>query len=213
MGMFASIEVEEGVELPHFPDNLDIEERWWQSKRGLDVYGGPYKLTADGCLLRKEKSSRDKTDEEKQAEAERWGCDSWDEYTQAYEDSDKMWPDELDWSKEEDGYTDTPPNLMPSEQMVDETWWADHNMHGSFEFHEVIHHNPTEFEERISPAGETKEQPVEWEFDLYIEYEARFTKGDLDEIVLMDGRGNSSMTSDEMAERLDELDEALEEDE
>jgi hypothetical protein len=210
MGIFASIEVEEGVELPHFPDNLDVEGRWWQSKQGLDVYGGPYKLTAGGRLLRKEQSFRDKTEEEKQAEAEKWGCDSWDEYVQVYEDSDEMFPEELDWSEEENGYEDTPPTMSPRANTLDEEWWADHNMHGSFEFHDVIQHNPTEFEERISPDGGTKERPVEWEFDLYVEYEARFTKGDLEEIVLMDGRGTSSMTSDEMAQRLTELDKTLE---
>lgn len=46
------------------------------------------------------------------------------------------------------------------EQTVDEEWWVDHNQHGTFEFH-----------------GST--------VDFRYSYEARFTKGELDGIVLL----------------------------
>jgi hypothetical protein len=191
MGMFATITVDESVDLPHFPDEELGRGNNWQSKQ-LDVHGGPYRISADGRLERKEKSFRTKTDAEKKEEAKKWGCDSWGEYCQLYEDNESLtWPDELDWSEDEHGYMDTPPTFSPSEEVVDEVWWADHNMHGSFEFHQVFKENPVLFETMEDPAsGEAIERPTEHELDVYLSYEARFTKSDLDEIVLLGGRGS-----------------------
>jgi len=53
MGMFATVYVDESIDLPHFPEELESDCSW-QSKQGLDVYDGPYRITADGRL---EKSS------------------------------------------------------------------------------------------------------------------------------------------------------------
>lgn len=62
------------------------------------------------------------------------------------------------WSAWEDAETFGP---LPSwKQTVDEEWWVDHHQHGTFEFH-----------------GSTT--------DHHYSYEARFTKGGLDEILLL----------------------------
>jgi hypothetical protein len=111
MGIFATVEIGGDVELPHFPESLDHTTRWWQSKRGLDLYEqGPYKITKDGRLLLKQRTYREKTDEEKQAEAEKWGLDSWDSFVTCYEESGGM--------------------LIP-----DEVYWSDQDYHGAFEAH------------------------------------------------------------------------------
>lgn len=56
------------------------------------------------------------------------------------------------------------------EQTVDEEWWVDHNQHGTFEFH-----------------GSTENHRYS--------YEARFTKGDLDGIVLLSKEARKEPTS------------------
>ena len=187
MGVFARVRVDNSIDLPHFPEELDRTDMVWQSKRGVPVHGGPYRVTSDGRLEQHQTSYREKTAEEKQNEAEKWGFDSWDEYVQAYEDGDGMIPDVIDYDLDED---DEYPPVYPSEKVVDETWWADYNMHGTFEFHQSIKRDPIEYEEITDPLGEEKslERPSEYALSVYLEYEARFTKGDLDEIVFMGSR-------------------------
>jgi hypothetical protein len=133
-------------------------------------------------LEKRQTSYRDKTDEEKQAEAEKWGCDSWDEYVQLYEESDSglTFPDELDWDEDEDGYEDTPPSLSPSEQIFDEQWWADLSFHGTFEIHEYVRRDPIEWK----TIGEV-ERPEEYALELFIEYELHYNQGDLTDISFM----------------------------
>jgi len=97
------------------------------------------------------------TPEEKHAEAAEHGFDSWDEYVSFCEDAQ-------------------PQALLergigvagPDESTVDEAFWLDHNMHGSFEFH---------------GSSDDIEDGFSWS------YEARFTRGDLDAIVFLGERG------------------------
>lgn len=204
MGVFATVYVDNSIDLPHFPEEIDREGMSWQSKQGLDVYAGPYRITADGRLEQKKESYREKTAEEKQAEAEKWGFDSWDEYVQAYEDSEKtLYPDAVDYDPDDDSIEDHPP-FFPSEETVDETWWADISHHGTFEFHQVIKRDPTDTEVIEGPNGEV-ERPTNYALNAFLEYEARFNKGDLDGIVFMGSRASPS--DDPIGEALDKIEE------
>lgn len=210
MGMFATIRVDNEIELPHFPEEIDRDNRSWQSKRGLDVYG-PYRITADGRLEKKQKSYIDKTDEEKQAEAEKWGFDSWDEYVQAYEDADiadeGMVPDAVDGELTFDDDSENPPTIAPREQKLDEEWWGDQSFHGTFEFHQAIREDPTTFKEvEKATTGETIERPDEYALNVFIEYEARFRKGDLTDLVFMGTRGHTSI-DDPIGHALEQIEE------
>jgi len=59
----------------------------------------------------------------------------------------------------------------PSEQTVADEFWLDHTMHGTFEFH---------------GSNDDIKDGFRWS------YEARFTKGDLDAIVFLGKRGETS---------------------
>lgn len=161
MSLPVYVEIESGVELPHF--DADPSEYEWQTKT-LQPNGltSRYKLTEDGRLLRHEQKSREKTDEEKRKEAEEHGFDSWEDYVEAVEQADMEEALENDW-----------PIGIPQENTTDEEWWADHNMHGSFEFH--------------TRTGTITEGEREGE-EYYWSYEARFTRGKLDEIVFLGER-------------------------
>lgn len=203
MGMFARVMVNNSVELPYFPVEIDRDELRWQSKQGLDVYGGPYRIIADGRLEQKKQSYREKTEVEKQAEAEKWGFDSWEEYCHAYDENDDVLiPDEVGWSENEHGYDDYPPTLYPEEQVLDEEWWGDYNMHGTFEFHQYFRRDPTEWE----TIGDV-EKPANHALEVFMEYEARFTKGELDEIVFMGERGFNDNDGDPVEEALNAIQE------
>lgn len=189
MAMFDSVSVEADVSLPHFPESLDKTEIGWQSK-SFERALAQYKLTADGRLLKKEERHREKTDEEKQAEAEQWGFDSWDAYTTAYDEMDddsmQFYPDSIEVAEDEK----SPPSFHPSEQVLEDTYWADQNYHGSFEFYSSIREDPVSYEEFSKLDGETVERPDEWELDILLSYEARFTEGELQNIVVV-GRHDS----------------------
>lgn len=186
MGVFATVSVDESIDLPHFPEELDHTDIAWQSKQGLDVYGGPYRVTGDGRLEKKHRSYREKKLSERQSEAEKWGFDSWDSYVRAYEENDDgIYPDEVDYDSDEE---DDHPPIHPRVKVVDETWWGDCNHHGSFEFHQSIKRDPISWKEEETVTGGTMERVDEYALDVYLEYEARFTKGDLDEIVFMGER-------------------------
>lgn len=161
MGMFDRIQLEEGVDLPKFPDHRSPTDLEWQTK---DI-GMPsmqtYKLTADGRLLRQEVEYREKTDEEKQNDAEEHGFSSWEEYTTFAEEAS---PDEM---------MQLGVIGPPRSQTVDERFWLDHNMHGSFEFH----------------ASDDDAEVGEGD-GFFWSYEARFTKGELEAIVFLGERGS-----------------------
>ena len=200
--MFATVYVDEETNLPHFPEAINGTDMSWQCKQGLDVYSGPYKITAKGRLQRKEQSHREKTGDEKQAEAEKWGFDTWESYVNAYEEfEDGLYPTEVEY--DEDNDDERPPSIMPTQTVVDETWWADHNVHGTFEFHQVLRQNPIEYETVVKPDGEEVKEPSEYELDVYLQYEARFTQGNLDEIVFMGER----MGDKSIEETIEEIEE------
>lgn len=144
-GMYDSIKIGEDVNLPHYPEEWS-RDLGWQTKdlmRGLRTY----KVTANG-LLRKEKSFRERTQEEKNEMArERTNgvADTWDEWEEMDTPLDEPFPN---WKR-----------------TVDEEWWVDHNQHGSVKFY---------------TSGRAHDF-----LDGLLEYEARFTKGELDEIVLL----------------------------
>jgi hypothetical protein len=213
MGMFASIRIDESIDLPYFPEELDHTDYGWQSKRGIDVYNGPYKLTEDGRLKREEKIWTEKTDEEKQAEAEKWGFDSWDEYTSVYEggwsiDEDGIIPDAVDWDSDEDGYEDMPPTFAgPSDETVKKTIWLDCNKHGTVEFYTRITEGVISTIEEEKPLstddGETREVVEEWALNIFVEYEARFDRGGLTDIVFMGDRHQN--TDDPIGDVLEQI--------
>lgn len=184
--MFATVYIDDSIELPYFPEELDRGGMTWQSKQGINVYKGPYRITSGGRLERKEISKREKTPEEKQSEAEKWGFKSWEDYLRAYEENEEeLLPPEIDYDLDEG---EAPP-VFPSEKTVDETWWGDCNMHGTFEFHQLIRHDPIEYEKMTDSNGNEFERPTEYALTVFLEYEARFTEGDLDKIVFMGERG------------------------
>lgn len=191
MGMYDNVSLEEDVSLPYFPESLDKTELNWQSK-SFERALAQYKLTEDGRLLKEEERHRAKTDEEKQAEANKWGFDSWDAYTTEYDEMDdystQFYPDSIEVA--EDEAEESPPSFHPSEQVLEDTYWADQNYHGSFEFYASIREDPVSYEEFSTLDGETVERPDEWELDILLSYEARFTEGELQNIVLV-GRHNS----------------------
>lgn len=124
MGIYDTLVVEDGFKLPKFPPERSPSEITWQTK---DI-GHPgmrtFKLTAAGRLLRKEQERREKSADEKQAEAAEHGFDSWDDYVSFCEDAG---PEER---------VNRGIGLgIPTEQTVADEFWLDHNMHGSFEFH------------------------------------------------------------------------------
>jgi len=66
--------------------------------------------------------------------------------------------------------------LPPKEQTVDEEFWLDHTMHGTFELY---------------GSNDDIEDGFRWS------YEARFTKGDLDAIVFLGERGGNDANAPE----------------
>ena len=158
MGVFDTVVVESGIALPKFPPDRDVGEVQWQTKDIARPSMRRFKLTEDGRLLRQETELREKTPSEKRAEAEEHGFDSWDEFVAFCESAD---PEHL--LSRGLGLTG------PREQTVDEEFWVDHNMHGSFEFH-------------------GSRDDIEGGF--FWSYEARFTRGDLDALVFLGERGS-----------------------
>lgn len=147
MGMYDTVVLGDGVTLPEFPQSGNPRELNWQTKDiGLPTMRR-FKITSDGQLLRRETEKRKMTDEELDVQAAEAGYDSWDEW----EDTEGFEPLE-NWK-----YT------------VDEEFWLNHNMHGTFEFH---------------ASGKR----IEGYDDFYWSYEARFTQGELDEIVFLGER-------------------------
>lgn len=158
MGMYDYVIIEEGVELPKFPEDKDHTELEWQTKDIGRSSMSTYKITEDRRLLRKETEKAKMTPEEQRERAREEGYESWEEWEQ---DEDTFGPLET-WKY----------------KVVDE-WWADHNMHGSFEFH----------------ASTSRVEGFE---DFYWSYEARYTKGKLQEIVFLGERGTDNMTPPHM---------------
>ena len=124
MGMYDDVLVAAGVRLPRFPADASPSDIGWQTKSIGQPAMRAYKLTADGRLLRRERDFREKTPEEKQAEAADHGFESWDKYVSFCEDAD---PD--DRIQHGIGLR------APDPRTVEAELWLDHNMHGSFEFH------------------------------------------------------------------------------
>lgn len=182
-GLYDRISIDKDVPLPHFPEKLDKTEIGWQSKdiaKALDSY----RITNSGTLLRKVEHYREKTDDEKLEEAQQWGFDSWDEYIAAYEDSNELIPERIEYdlgSAEE-----MPPAVTPTERTLESTEWVDHNYHGSFEFYTSLH-------------------PIDGAPDIMLSYESRFTSGELDKVVLLDGR-HTDNSHKEIVQLLEEWD-------
>lgn len=181
MGLYATVYVDSDVDLPHFPRDVDREGFGWMSKQGLNPYSGPYRITSEGRLEKEQTTRREKTEQEKQEEASKWGFESWDEYVDAYEDMKEgnMLPEAIDVDK----HDEYPPTFFPREKTEDETWWSDCNMHGTFEFHKRV-----EIEDDFKRVVFTDEEPEE--LDLYLQYEARYTKGSLNDIVFIGERAS-----------------------
>jgi hypothetical protein len=124
MGLYDTLVVEDGIDLPKFPPDRRPSEIEWQTKEIGCPYMKTYKLTAAGELLRKEQDRREKTAAEKSAEADEHGFNSWEDYRSFCENADSQ--ELLDRGLGLAG---------PTEQTVATEFWLNHNMHGSFEFH------------------------------------------------------------------------------
>jgi hypothetical protein len=200
--MFARVGIDNSIELPHFPERVDREGMSWQSKQGLDRYGLPYRVTAEGRLEQKQEEYREKTEEEKQSEAEKWGFDSWEEYTTAYEEYDEgLYPDSVD-TESNDEY----PPVFPKQKTLENEFWHDVNHHGTFEIHQIIRENPQDTEvigaDRLE---EPFERPCDYELDVFLSYEITFDKGDLQEVKFM-GERMEDRSLEETVELLEEFD-------
>lgn len=149
MGLYDTIILEDGVSLPEFPEEGDPRDLEWQTKSIGRPSMRTFKITKGGRLLRKEVERREMTQEEMDEYAQEKGYESW----KAWEEADTPLNEPLETWK----YT------------VDSQWWADHNMHGTFEFH---------------ASGKR----VDGYDDFYWSYEARYTEGDLDKIVFLGER-------------------------
>lgn len=149
MGLYDTILLEDGVELPEFPEDKNPRRLEWQSKDIGHPSMQTFKITHDGRLMRKEVERAEMNDEELDEYAQENGYDSWEDWNEA----DTKLNEPLETWKY---------------KVVDE-WWADHNMHGSFEFH---------------ASGKR----VDGFDDFYWSYEARFTKGELEKIVFLGER-------------------------
>ena len=160
MGLYDEVLVADGVRLPKFPADASPSDIGWQTKEIGRPAIQAYKLTTDGRLLRREREFREKTSAEKQAVAADHGFESWNEYVSFCDDAD---PD--DRIQRGIGLG------APDSRTVDEEFWLDHNMHGSFEFH---------------GRSDDIEDGFHWS------YEARFTRGELDAIVFLGERGGGS---------------------
>ena len=150
MGLFDTVILGEEVELPEFPERKNPDELEWQTKDIARASMETYRIS-NGRLMRKEVEKAKMTEEEQAQKARERGYDSWEE-----------------WEADEDSFG---PIETWKYKVVDE-WWADHNMHGSFEFH----------------ASGSR---VEGFDDFYWSYEARFTRGELDEIIFLGERGSA----------------------
>lgn len=155
MGMYDYVIIEEGVDLPKFPEDKNHTEIEWQSKDINYPSLSTYKITEDRRLLRKEIEKRELTEDELDEKARKNGYKSWEAWEKADTNIDEPLPTRK--------YT------------VEDEWWADHNMHGSFEFH----------------ASTSRIEGFE---DFFWSYEARYTKGELQEIEFLGERGSGNMT-------------------
>jgi len=124
MGLYDRLFLKDGVDLPKFPRERSPTDIDWQTKDISRPAMRTFKLTASGELLRQEEERREKTDDEKQTEAEEYGFESWEDYVSFSEDANR---EEL-LSR---GLGIGPPD----KQTVADEFWLNHNMHGTFEFH------------------------------------------------------------------------------
>lgn len=136
MGLFDTVIIDSEVALPEFTGDRNAIE--WQTKTIDRPVMRTFRITSDGRLLRKERSYRDLTPEERSEKARERGFESWEAWEAA----------------------ETPDPLPMWDRTVEEEWWVDHGRHGSFEFHAST---------------------AEWRYS----YEARFTDGELDDIILL----------------------------
>lgn len=108
MGMFDTVKIEEGIELPDWP--YDTKEVDWQSKSIGRPSMDTYKITEDGRLLKKEVEREELSEDELEDRANEHGFDSWDELVE-----------------------ESPMLSFGTTKVVGE-WWEDQNRHGSFKF-------------------------------------------------------------------------------
>lgn len=159
MGLYDTVVLDTSVELPRFPEALDPHQLRWQTKDLSRPGGETFQISGDGRLLRQETAYREKTDTEKQTEAHDHGFDTWDDYVTAAHSRNPTDPD-----------SDLPA-IVRSVVKVD-SWWVDHNFHGSFEFYAT--------------------SPTNSGYDITWSYEARFSRGALDELVFLGDRDGTA---------------------
>lgn len=145
MGLFDTVQLEDGVDLPEFPEDKNPRELDWQSKNIQGPAMDDFKLTADGRLLKKEVTKEKRSLRELNEKAREEGYDDWNDIKQ--------------------NGSDFLPTFGLQQKVVDETW-VDYDQHGTFKFY----------------ASGSRLDGFE---DKRWSYEARFTDGQLDKIVLL----------------------------
>lgn len=158
MGLYDTIHVESGVDLPSLPDSIDQANIRWQTKDlGRDMH--EYRLSADGELQSEQRTYRMKTDEEQQAEAEQWGFNSWGAYIAAYDSHDcesGLYPDEVQEYVSFENDEPLPPSFRPTRQTLDESWWETHPFTGTLTFYKSFAHMDIGPDERYEYEAEMR---------------------------------------------------------
>lgn len=115
MGLYDTVLIEDGVEIPNFTEDKNPRDLRWQTKDVDRPCMRTFKITHDGRLVRREVEKAEMSDDELDEYAQNNGYDSWEAWNEA----------------------DTPMNepLDTWKYKVVDEWWVDHEMHGSFEFH------------------------------------------------------------------------------
>ena len=203
-GMFATVTLDESIDLPHFPEWIDRSDLSWQSKRGIDRYSGPYRVNADGRLEEKHKAYRDKTEAEKLDEAQKWGYNSWEAYADARTE-EPYGGDGGRISQLIEYHDELPPGgAFVSEQTVEDEYWVDQETHGTVEIHQVVRrgsYTESPISEELSVTS-----PDEYQFEFYFSYELTFKHGTLDDVLFCGTRHNDFDSVQEAAAYLNSFD-------
>lgn len=103
MGLFDHLTIADDIDLPEWEYD---DDPGWQTKDIERPAMYHYRITSDGRLEKRQDIYREKTDEEKQQEAKKWGFDSWDEYVETYDEFveegeyNHTVPEAVDWDED-----------------------------------------------------------------------------------------------------------------
>lgn len=156
MGMYDRIEIGDSISLPEFPYNkIDPNKLNWQSK-SLGGLLEQYRIEKDS-VYKEHVVKREATDEELNEKAKEKGYSS-------YEEWEEEWNKFINKDESSNKFI-----LPPQKQVIDEKYWAKYHKHGTINFY----------------CSTKYTEDWEEEDDYWFTYEARYTKGELDDVVLI----------------------------